>query len=1432
MADDGWTPVDNPPTDDGWTPVDQPPDAQASAPDDGWTPVDQPSEVSRDLRTAARGVIPAIGGVAGAVLGAGAGAGIGSFVTGAAGAVAGTYLAQKAQDALTDWTGWDTPESRAADAQNPTLASKAAALAPTALALTTGAGEVSLGARLAMGLGSGLINLTEQGVEKGVSNIDPGEALTAAGIGVALPKARPYIEGAVGAAVGRSPATVAEPAPAKVAAGAPADLTAQGDLGIQAIRSSTEYPKGADQAAEGGVQVAPSNPLVETSGSPADPPDIAAALKPPAQGMDVNPEAELYGGQKPPAPDVNPEAELYGGQKPPPPEAPPRAPAGQPEYQPNYEAELYGGQPRGEPTTDQPARPPAAQAAIERRNPYNQLLNDQQADRRTGAQPQAAKGNLDEPLTPEELASPAGEPGRPAAKAWTQPDLKGQPTFPTALISLPKATQAAIAGRPPEVYPDKTGVGSFTPPRPEGSEVPPTRTAQRNQLIDDIFPGERPAPDATGLETPPKDLTIPADLTIPDFLKRPTMQAMSRSAQPGDRIGQAGDAGRDFFANNPDYPIDQLSEASLARVSSLPERDAFVAGFKQAAKKPSFAEGAPTPQAMARGSGRGRTPRGPIATTGPKPLNPDATTTPQTVDLAEATKLVEDQIGSKAKDQPDAAQAAIDAADEKYGRVPLRTRTALADKFAQTWPMKMINPQGIDQSALVAEHDITGQRFYRKQDMFDAALDKPTENLVGALKPEQQREIQYFMDANPNVTKIKSMPDIEPVLRQMRATTKADETAVRTNGTVDFDSFNKNWWTNQFKDPLAASKFRDEWQGDIPSREGKNPPLFDAHANGLDLVNDNPVNALRSKREALFKQQALNNVIQIGKDRQLVQTEPFPDSVKLQAPGMAGRSLYAPEGYATIFNRAYSEGLRSSKIGRQFMDTAQPVVNWGTSMLLSMSAFHPFTMLNEGFVNGVAQGMKQYDDPARMAKTLRMSSVAAVKNTLMGPKGLEEWMKPGTNPELTDIVNELQKVGAKPVGRGGDPALQMGVPHGFRDAVNEIKNLPADLAATKSGLEAPLLIGKATFNTVGAAMHAISEPLFGKVIPNMKMGTFLENRAEWGRTNPDATAEERLAATRSIWKDIENRFGIMNHDNIFWSQGVKDGLNLAMNSMSWSYGFGRNVMSGASDWAFHPSRFSQKSPQYNPNMGSTLALGITTALMSAAYQFLKTGKPPESVYDLMAGQTGGKTSSGQPERAILPGFQKDVFGWLHDPLQEAQNKLGVVPKTMVEMLTGEGWIDTPKGSRFGPIANPKDNIGKQISDRAIHAAKNFMPIGVSQSLKTVTPGSNISTGERMTAIKAAPRFINPGGNKNEAKWQQNKYKTAHPGAGKGYARGGPVDPSNMGPDSREDPAPTQEIEEWREEQQRQKGNPVDTPVGPNDKGVDPVLGWPHQTRQT
>ena len=91
------------------------------------------------------------------------------------------------------------------------------------------------------------------------------------------------------------------------------------------------------------------------------------------------------------------------------------------------------------------------------------------------------------------------------------------------------------------------------------------------------------------------------------------------------------------------------------------------------------------------------------------------------------------------------------------------------------------------------------------------------------------------------------------------------------------------------------------------------------------------------------------------------------------------------------------------------------------------------------------------------------------------------------------------------------------------------------------------------------------------------------------------------------------------------------------------------------------NRFSMAHPEYDPRIAYTLALPFVVATTSAIYQFLKTGEAPEDVRDLYAPKTGGTIpglgGKGEvKEHVLMPGFHKDVYGWLAHPLREAYAK--------------------------------------------------------------------------------------------------------------------------------------------------------------------------------
>jgi hypothetical protein len=501
--------------------------------------------------------------------------------------------------------------------------------------------------------------------------------------------------------------------------------------------------------------------------------------------------------------------------------------------------------------------------------------------------------------------------------------------------------------------------------------------------------------------------------------------------------------------------------------------------------------------------------------------------------------------------------------------------------------------------------------------------------------------------------------------------------------------------------------------------------------------------------------------------------------VPLDAKGAGNQQLYAKEGYANVFNKAFGEGWRDTPHGKQFLDLAQPVTNWGTGVLMGMSAFHGITMANESFINQVTLGMQQMArDPALGIKTLIKSPIGAATLYRSGKLGAGDWLNGTMGPKTSDLIKGLEDANARAIGHG-DPTYQFKAGN-----VNAVKPTPASnmwdsfsnaLKQTKDDITTdfkdaggnPIKLGKATLQGVGAAMQAITHPLFQYAIPNLKLGAFKENFGEWMKQNPgtgDPKVDDGVNAdaAQKIWDDIENRFGLMTNDNLMWNKKLKEGLQLGMTSPTWSIGFGRNVAGGLAQGIMHPTRFKMSSPEYDPRIGSALGLGITTSIMSAAYQYLKTGEAPTDINDLMAGRTGGKTAAGQPERGILPGFQKDVYGWMHDPVGEAYNKLGVVPKTILESATNKGWAQTDKGPRYGLISNPNHTVGDQLKERALHAAHNFIPITVQQQLKATNPGSNITRGERALAVREAPKQINPGGNKRENAYLDKEWKQTHP----------------------------------------------------------------------
>ncbi len=362
--------------------------------------------------------------------------------------------------------------------------------------------------------------------------------------------------------------------------------------------------------------------------------------------------------------------------------------------------------------------------------------------------------------------------------------------------------------------------------------------------------------------------------------------------------------------------------------------------------------------------------------------------------------------------------------------------------------------------------------------------------------------------------------------------------------------------------------------------------------------------------------------------------------------------------------------------------------------------------------------------------------------------------------QITDLLTEA---GGRAKGAKHAPDYQYTQAGSYWDSFKrgsilaELKQAGSDIKA--SPIAAPI---KLTMQQVGRVMQTVAKPLFEYTIPKLKNGAFFDNMASWLEANPGADHAAQVKAARTIWDSIDNRFGEVVSDNIFWNKTLKQSLQVALRSYSWTFGTLQELGGGAKDLLTRPSSLSPKSPHHSPKAAYVIALPIVYATLNAVYQKLKTGDNPESIKDVMrGGLTGGMVPSvGKNrealERVMLPGYMKDVFGWWHDPVGEATNKVATLPRMVKETLTNRNWRDQPIRDVNAPTLD-------QVRQYLEYVYKTLGPISVKQLMKGQKTGSNITAGEGAMGLRPAPSFLqDPQGLDetmyyvNQRKWKQKE----------------------------------------------------------------------------
>lgn len=467
----------------------------------------------------------------------------------------------------------------------------------------------------------------------------------------------------------------------------------------------------------------------------------------------------------------------------------------------------------------------------------------------------------------------------------------------------------------------------------------------------------------------------------------------------------------------------------------------------------------------------------------------------------------------------------------------------------------------------------------------------------------------------------------------------------------------ENYLSHMFMDPQGVrawmtKRFGKQWT-DPGFTKGREFNLYAEAANaGFRLRYSNPEDIMLARQAASDRAEAQVQALADFEKHGLASAEvdnPFKDGVRRRSPN---GQMYWVQGNADAFlhNTFDEPGLWSDQgvrgqVFRGMMALKNQAVGWR----LSLSGFHALHVL--------------HIDNAAYAANAYKEMLAGSRSPL---SALREQLKSGL---LYRSFWENPRAGGRirAAWRGEIPESQLNVADA--QLLSDMADggfVPemSDRYRAESENSFRTAIAKHNVSAVwklpGALIHSLSKPLFEWWIPNLKAASYANEVRSWRELNPVHADDQivRQQAFRRIAKSIDNRYGEMNYEMLFWNHYVKDISTLNTLSLGWQLGFLREFGGGAMDLGqFALSKEGKLAQIAEGKLDRPLfsAQYLTSAaLYGGLLTWAMTGQKPQSLEDYIYPAVG-KNPDGTPKRVSTMFYTREIAG-----LMDHMRKQGVV----------------------------------------------------------------------------------------------------------------------------------------------------------------------------
>ena len=547
----------------------------------------------------------------------------------------------------------------------------------------------------------------------------------------------------------------------------------------------------------------------------------------------------------------------------------------------------------------------------------------------------------------------------------------------------------------------------------------------------------------------------------------------------------------------------------------------------------------------------------------------------------------------------------------------------------------------------------------------------------------------------------------------------------------------------------------------------------EAREAGFVAATDNPITMAALAIKQMNKYIAAHDIVDQFQRGGVIQPVAASAAVPADFERINGRlgvtdrgNLYAPRDVARLVNNITDPGLGQSSLYGAIRGTGNSMIQ----MSLLGPGYHTTFVTLDAVTSQVALAAQQlsrasWGELARAPATLAQAPIAPIKNAILGWRMRDILLGKRTGTPLEQTIADAFIAGGGRIKMGDE---YRGSAYG--DFLNAFKGtfIPSSGYATlgqeigQTIRDAPPIrafgatiapgIARAAFQILGRTMDTISAPLMQHYVPVMKMGTFASMMRDALRVAPEMGTTEVRHVANLINRSVDNRLGQMVYDNRFWNKMLRDVAHVAVRSLGWNAGDITELPGGAIDLLKGRSLTLGNTDQISYRASYVVGLPVTMATVGAVYGYLHgTWNENWGLQDYFFPPTGGTDAKGNPERAAIPSYVKDIYNVFHHPIEEAQNKIAPLWPAIGRMLTNRDWYG-------GVIADWNEAPITNMKDYASWFAGQFMPIQL-QTMKP-EPGAQteIPVEERLFGIRPAPYGVqNP---QQEQRYESKEYKGA------------------------------------------------------------------------